>query len=145
MAFDHVAAAQNLKRRFESQRQQRLALHARAVKECDAIAQMIKTDFNPYRIYQWGSLLHPEQFDENSDTDMAVEGLDSASVWFALTGKALAMANPYRWISLSWNTWAHRTASRSSAKEGWCMSDRGRLDELIGDLRSIQRDMRQRI
>ena len=93
MAFDTIAAVQNLKRRFEAQRRQRLALHARAVKECDAIVQMIKTDFNPRSIHLWGSLLHPEQFDENSDTDIAVEGLDSASAWFALTGKALAMTN----------------------------------------------------
>ena len=93
MAFDTIAAAQNLKRRFEAQRQQRLALHARAVKECDTIVQMIKTDFNPRSMYLWGSLLHPEQFDENSDIDIAVEGLDSASAWFALTGKALAMTN----------------------------------------------------
>jgi predicted nucleotidyltransferase len=93
MAFDTIAAAQNLKRRFEAQRQQRLALHARAVKECDTIVQMIKTDFNPRSMYLWGSLLHPEQFDENSDIDIAVEGLDSASALFALTGKALDMTN----------------------------------------------------
>jgi predicted nucleotidyltransferase len=51
------------------------------------------SDLNPHSIHLWGSLLHPEQFDENSDIDIAVEGLDSPSAWFALTGKALAMTN----------------------------------------------------
>jgi len=35
MSFDTIAAAQNLKRRFKAQRQQRLALHARAAKESE--------------------------------------------------------------------------------------------------------------
>ena len=34
-------------------------MHARAVKECDAIVQTIKTDLNPRSIYLWGSPLRP--------------------------------------------------------------------------------------
>ena len=36
---------------------------------------MLVRDYQPKRIYQWGSLLHPQHFQEISDIDIAVEGL----------------------------------------------------------------------
>lgn len=47
--------------------------------------------YNPRCIYVWGSLLRPERFDENSDIDIAVEGVESAEKFFALAGDALNM------------------------------------------------------
>jgi len=91
--FNYDTAAANLKKRFEKRRRQRLMLHKKAAGDCAAIIAMIIKDFNPIRIYQWGSLLHPEQFDENSDIDIAIEGVDSAEAWFALIGKAMDMAS----------------------------------------------------
>ncbi len=52
---------------------------------------MIIKKYNPKRIYQWGSLLHPEQFSEISDIDIAVEGIGSAETFFKLFGEADAM------------------------------------------------------
>ena len=69
--FDTKAAAANLKRRFEKRRSERLALHEKASRGCAAIIAMIITDYKPTRIYQWGSLRHPEQFNENSGIDIA--------------------------------------------------------------------------
>ena len=39
------------------------------------IRDMRVRDYHPKRIYQWGSLLTPEKFQEISDIDIAVEGL----------------------------------------------------------------------
>ncbi len=36
---------------------------------------MLVADFDPRRIYQWGSLLTPERFREWSDVDLALAGL----------------------------------------------------------------------
>ena len=91
--FNYDTAAANLKKRFERRRRKRLMLHKKASRDCAAIINMIIKEFNPFRIYQWGSLLHPERFDENSDIDIAVEGMDSAKDWFAMTGKAMDMTS----------------------------------------------------
>ena len=40
---------------------------------------------------QWGSLLDLEQFDENSDIDIAIEGITEAERYFALLGDAMEM------------------------------------------------------
>jgi len=42
---------------------------------------------NPIRIFQWGSILHPERFREWSDIDFALEGLPSAETLFRLQEK----------------------------------------------------------
>ena len=39
---------------------------------------------NPARVYQWGSVLHPEQFREWSDIDFALEGLPTPESLFRL-------------------------------------------------------------
>ena len=38
---------------------------------------MIRRQFNPLCIYQWGSLLHKEMFADHSDIDIALEGMGS--------------------------------------------------------------------
>jgi predicted nucleotidyltransferase len=48
--------------------------------------QLIIDRYRPKRIYQWGSLLHPEEFNDLSDIDIAVEGLKSAKIFFDLFG-----------------------------------------------------------
>ena len=91
--FDYKAAAANLKRRFEKRRSERRALHEKASRDCAAIIAMIIEEYKPIRIYQWDSLLRPEQFDENSDIDIAVEGVDDPEKWFAMLGKAMDMSS----------------------------------------------------
>ncbi len=46
----------------------------RAQRDFDRIIQRIINKYDPLRIYQWGSLLHPEDFSEISDIDIAVVG-----------------------------------------------------------------------
>ena len=90
-AFNIQAAAANLRRRFEKRRRERLALHEKALCDCAAIISMIIAEYKPKRIYQWGSLLRPENFGENSDIDIAVEGITDAETFFKLLGDAMRM------------------------------------------------------
>jgi len=66
-------------------------LHAQAVHDFQAIVEMIVRQFNPNRVYQWGSVLRPERFRSYSDIDIAVEGITQPEAYFALLGKAQAM------------------------------------------------------
>ena len=59
-----------------------------AVADSAAIIEMIKAEYNPRAVYQWGSVLNREQFSSISDIDIAVEGLQSAEAFFELIGKA---------------------------------------------------------
>jgi predicted nucleotidyltransferase len=54
---------------------------------------MIASEYRPRRIYQWGSLLHPERFNENSDIDLAVEGIIDAETFFKLLGDAMKLTS----------------------------------------------------
>ena len=59
----------------EGTREKRLGLLAKVLPEVQAIIDFIVREYNPPRIYQWGSLVHTERFTERSDIDIAVEGL----------------------------------------------------------------------
>ena len=45
---------------------------------------MIKKKYVPSRIIQWGSLLNRHLFNDISDIDIAIEGIESAERFFAL-------------------------------------------------------------
>ncbi|MBD3391036.1 MAG: nucleotidyltransferase domain-containing protein [Chitinivibrionales bacterium] len=92
-AFDTAAVARKLRERDARRRQHRLELHRRAAADADAIIGLIRDKYNPRRIYQWGSVLHPDRFDENSDIDIAVDGLKSAEEFFALYGDVMDMTD----------------------------------------------------
>jgi len=68
-------------------------LFEQARSDCNAIIEMIIADFSPKRVWQWGSLLSSHQFDENSDINIAVEGLVSAQQFFEMYEKAASMTN----------------------------------------------------
>jgi predicted nucleotidyltransferase len=89
--FDIDAAVRFLERRESSRRAARRELFRKAVADCTRIVAMIASEFRPRRVYQWGSLLDPERFDESSDIDIAVEGLSGARAFLDLQGKALGM------------------------------------------------------
>jgi len=82
---------ENLYKREESQRQARLKRFDAATDDFSAIVQMIISKYSPKKIVQWGSLLYPEHFDENSDIDIATEGITDAAQYFALLGDAMEM------------------------------------------------------
>lgn len=91
--FDYKKAAQYLKEKERKKSVYRSELHQKALEDFRQIVDMIKSDFSPKRIYQWGSLLDKKQFDENSDIDIAVEGLDSTEKFFKLHEKASKMTS----------------------------------------------------
>ena len=69
-----------IRRRFE-----------RATGDFDRIVSHIIRKYRPTRLYQWGSLLHPERFSEISDIDIGVEGLSGPEQYFAMLGDAMGM------------------------------------------------------
>ena len=94
MGFDEdniTKARENLKRRRVKQKAGYLALHAKAAADFESILKMIVASYHPERVYQWGSLLRPEQFRDYSDIDIAVEGTMSPDAYFEMLGKAQGM------------------------------------------------------
>lgn len=91
--FDVASAARTLHDREAGRQEKRRRLHERASADCGRIIEMIVRDFGPTRVIQWGSLLEPESFDENSDIDIAVEGLKGAQEFLDLHGRAFRMTD----------------------------------------------------
>jgi len=92
-SFDFDAAARFLEEREAVRRTRRRELYERAAADCKRIVAMIADEFRPRRVYQWGTLLDPDRFDESSDIDIAVEGLPGARAFFDLHGRAMAMTD----------------------------------------------------
>ncbi len=87
--FDYDAAREFIQQKSERKKRKSHDLYIKAKKESEDIIEVIKKKFSVKRIYQWGSILSPERFDENSDIDIAIEGLDSVEDFFELYGIAL--------------------------------------------------------
>ena len=62
--------------------------YACALRDFENIKKMIIENYNPKRIYQWGSLLDRGKFKDYSDIDIAVEGIDDAETFFKMYGNA---------------------------------------------------------
>ncbi len=75
MTVDAAATRAFLAERTARRRERLRVLAADAQSDCDRIVRMLVADFDPRRIYQWGSLLTPDRFREWSDIDLALEGL----------------------------------------------------------------------
>jgi predicted nucleotidyltransferase len=91
--FDYEAAVRFQKDREARRLEARRVLFRRATRDFNAIVAMIVKEFAPKRIYQWGSLLDPDRFDESSDIDIAVEGIGDARSFLDLQGKAAALTD----------------------------------------------------
>ena len=75
--------------RREAARQRELDARFQAAwADFDRIVAMIVREFQPLRIWQWGSLLHRRHFSARSDIDVAVEGLGPAERLFRLYARA---------------------------------------------------------
>ena len=83
-----------MRARFERRAEQRrVALTARlhqARADFDCIVDHIWRTYPLERIWQWGSLIHDRHFSERSDIDLALEGVPSAAVYFAILAAAEA-------------------------------------------------------
>ena len=74
-------------------REQRLALFKKASDDFSCMINHISRHYRHVTVYQWGSLLHSEDFDELSDIDIALEGVGSAEVFFKLYGELMKMTD----------------------------------------------------
>ena len=61
---------------------------AEAQSDFSRILEMIIKDYQPRRVWQWGSLLDRGRFSEISDIDIAIEGISSPPLFFEIYGKA---------------------------------------------------------
>jgi predicted nucleotidyltransferase len=85
-------AARNLELKFQAHRRKDLESWERASREAAAIVSLC-VEAAARRVYQWGSVLRPEQFHSWSDIDVAVEGLPNPEAIFRLQEKADTMAS----------------------------------------------------
>ena len=74
--MDIQAAARAERLRRSKRRASREALLERALADAARLVAAIADEHRPLRIWQWGSLVHPERFSEISGIDIAVEGLE---------------------------------------------------------------------
>ena len=76
----HVEAArQRLRDRDQARAERYRVQWAQAESDSRAIVDMIAREYDPARVYQWGSVLRPERFRDYSDIDIAVEGVFGAA------------------------------------------------------------------
>ena len=88
MRVDPAATVAFLRRREAARQRELDARFAAAWADFERIAAMIVREFDPLRIWQWGSLLHRRHFSTRSDIDIAVEGLGRAERLFHLYARA---------------------------------------------------------
>ena len=74
-------------------KEQRIALFKQASDDFTRMINHISRHYGHVTVYQWGSLLHPEDFDELSDIDIALAGVGSAEVFFKIYGELMKMTD----------------------------------------------------
>lgn len=99
-------------------RNNKLQANARqAQQDFDHIIQMLIKHFSPRRIYQWGSLLHPDRFQEISDIDIAIEGWTDPMTGLHALDKACQLTNfPVDLVELERIHPAHADTIRQEGK-----------------------------
>lgn len=81
-------------KRFVAKEKRRRSLDRKRWEEADRDARKILDHCirsHPARIFQWGSVLHPDRFREWSDIDFALEGLEDPGTIFRLQAECEAM------------------------------------------------------
>jgi len=90
---DAPVSPQELRRFFNDKARRRQEFldgrFAQAWSDFNRILEMIVRDYDPPRVWQWGSLLDRRAFSEISDIDLAVEGIASPKQFFEMYGKAM--------------------------------------------------------
>ena len=79
------------KKRIIEKRKECANLREQAEQEAQALANILYTRYSATNVYLFGSLLEEERFNENSDIDLAVEGLPG-SIFFDAVGELLLCA-----------------------------------------------------
>lgn len=83
--FDFAAARAYFQEKEAAQKAKRYKLWQQAHADAQAIIALIIERYQPDFILQWGSVLHPDDFWEASDIDLAIAGVDSV-VFLQLLG-----------------------------------------------------------
>ncbi len=79
------------KKRIIEKRKECSNLREQAEQEAQALANILYTKYSAINVYLFGSLLEKGRFNENSDIDLAVEGLPG-SIFFEAVGELLLCA-----------------------------------------------------
>jgi len=88
------------KKRISEKQKERANLREKAYQEARALADILYTKYSAIDVYLFGSLLEKGRFNENSDIDLAVEGL-SGSIFFEAAGELLLHTKfPFNFIPL---------------------------------------------
>ena len=86
--------------RFRQRRQEKAELARKARREALAIAEMLADRFGVEAVYLIGSALDDERFDETSDLDLAVRGLNPLRYWEAMAAAEELTRLPFDLIDL---------------------------------------------
>ena len=78
-------------KRIIEKRRERANLREQAEREAQVLANILYTKYSATNVYLFGSSLEEERFNENSDIDLAVEGLPG-SIFFDAVGELLLRA-----------------------------------------------------
>jgi len=113
------AFIQRKRREEATQRKENLA---RAREDFASIVEMIIKEFDPEKIYQWGSLVEGTSFQDISDIDVAVAGIVDAERFFRLYGMAQKLTRfPLHIVQLET---IHPTYSEDIIKKGVLIYER---------------------
>ena len=91
--FDIRKAREFIRRKCAGERAENHRLFEKAWQDFDRIVGLIIKNYNPMRIYQWGSLLNRRHFSGISDIDIAVEGIGSAEQYFRMIGESAELTD----------------------------------------------------
>ncbi len=91
MSVSVQEAAEFLKRKSLEQVERRLLLHKKATQDFSSMVNFIRERYPHVGIFQWGSLLHSESFDELSDVDIALTNVKSPQEFFQIQGSLMKM------------------------------------------------------
>lgn len=90
--FDMALARKNLQARAQARDANLDARFEEAWNDFRAILELLIREYQPVRIYQWGSLLDRNKFSEISDIDIGIEGTLSPEQFFRMLTEADAMS-----------------------------------------------------
>lgn len=90
---DPAEAAQTIVRRNKEALARNEQLERRAREISRRLVHMIIQEFQPRRIYQWGSLTRQGAFREFSDIDLAVEGVVEPERFFKMLGRCMELSD----------------------------------------------------
>jgi len=91
--FDYKKARLFLTKKIHDQQKLCFQKFQQATNDFNKIMKLIISKYCPQKVYQWGSLLNKNAFKAYSDIDIAIEGIQSAELFFNLYKDAEALTD----------------------------------------------------